>query len=104
MPSLRIGGRAMRTSNVVPPALPTELALDQSLRVGVFDGGLGPSDLGAWVTETVMPGTETTSSAYLNHGIGVTSRSEEHTSELHSLMRISYASFCLTQKKTPLPA
>src|SRR3546814_7776010 len=27
-------------------------------------------------------------------------RSEEHTSELQSLMRISYAVFCLTQKKT----
>src|SRR3546814_7443653 len=26
-------------------------------------------------------------------------RSEEHTSELHSLMRISYAVFCLKQKK-----
>src|SRR3546814_7547765 len=26
-------------------------------------------------------------------------RSEEHTSELQSLMRISYAAFCLTQKK-----
>src|SRR3546814_7135247 len=25
-------------------------------------------------------------------------RSEEHTSELHSLMRISYAVFCLTKK------
>src|SRR3546814_2959394 len=29
-------------------------------------------------------------------------RSEEHTSELQSLMRISYAVFCL-QKKTPQP-
>src|SRR3546814_5325193 len=27
-----------------------------------------------------------------------TTRSEEHTSELQSLMRISYASFCLKQK------
>src|SRR3546814_2686703 len=27
-------------------------------------------------------------------------RSEEHTSELHSLMRISYAVFCLKKKKT----
>src|SRR3546814_6202834 len=27
-----------------------------------------------------------------------TSRSEEHTSELQSLMRISYAVFCLTRK------
>src|SRR3546814_1787941 len=29
-------------------------------------------------------------------------RSEEHTSELQSLMRISYAVFCLKQKTTPL--
>src|SRR3546814_10101895 len=28
-------------------------------------------------------------------------RSEEHTSELQSLMRTSYAVFCLKQKKTP---
>src|SRR3546814_5158332 len=28
-------------------------------------------------------------------------RSEEHTSELQSLMRISYAVFCLTKKKLP---
>src|SRR3546814_4213837 len=28
-------------------------------------------------------------------------RSEEHTSELQSLMRISYAVFCLQKKKTP---
>src|SRR3546814_7618260 len=30
---------------------------------------------------------------------GVGSRSEEHTSELQSLMRISYAVFCLKNKK-----
>src|SRR3546814_10531962 len=30
-------------------------------------------------------------------------RSEEHTSELQSLMRISYAVFCLKKKKTPIP-
>src|SRR3546814_17153334 len=29
----------------------------------------------------------------------VVERSEEHTSELHSLMRISYAVFCLKKKK-----
>src|SRR3546814_5122744 len=32
-------------------------------------------------------------------GLGTFARSEEHTSELQSLMRISYAVFCL--KKTP---
>src|SRR3546814_4969047 len=31
----------------------------------------------------------------------VAARSEEHTSELQSLMRISYAVFCLKKKKTP---
>src|SRR3546814_2921713 len=32
-------------------------------------------------------------------GIGEWSRSEEHTSELQSLMRTSYAVFCLKKKK-----
>src|SRR3546814_3742204 len=32
-------------------------------------------------------------------GAAATSRSEEHTSELQSLMRISYAVFCLKKKK-----
>src|SRR3546814_8741497 len=32
--------------------------------------------------------------------IGLIHRSEEHTSELQSLMRISYAVFCLKKKKT----
>src|SRR3546814_2747394 len=31
--------------------------------------------------------------------VRMSSRSEEHTSELQSLMRISYAVFCLTKKK-----
>src|SRR3546814_6275181 len=32
-------------------------------------------------------------------GLAIETRSEEHTSELQSLMRISYAVFCLTKKK-----
>src|SRR3546814_8838787 len=43
---------------------------------------------------------------YLNHGIlnlgrvmASDARSEEHTSELQSLMRISYAVFCLKKKQ-----
>src|SRR3546814_10487941 len=34
-------------------------------------------------------------------GSAVADRSEEHTSELQSLMRISYAVFCLKKKKKP---
>src|SRR3546814_6128280 len=33
----------------------------------------------------------------------ISSRSEEHTSELQSLMRISYAVFCLKKKTTTTP-
>src|SRR3546814_1536678 len=35
---------------------------------------------------------------FLNHRERVIERSEEHTSELQSLMRISYAVFCLKKK------
>src|SRR3546814_5513736 len=45
---------------------------------------------GAAVTEEFFPGFRNS----------VASRSEEHTSELQSLMRISYAVFCLKKKKT----
>src|SRR3546814_1704650 len=34
----------------------------------------------------------------VRRGLGLGRRSEEHTSELQSLMRISYAVFCLTKK------
>src|SRR3546814_9071330 len=36
----------------------------------------------------------------LSRGFEIETRSEEHTSELQSLMRISYATFCLKKKKT----
>src|SRR3546814_5181516 len=36
------------------------------------------------------------------YSAGLLSRSEEHTSELQSLMRISYAVFCLKKKKITL--
>src|SRR3546814_3555134 len=36
--------------------------------------------------------------------IAIAGRSEEHTSELQSLMRISYAVFCLKKKKKKTPS
>src|SRR3546814_7875526 len=50
-------------------------------------------NLGAGRTLTLVNGRRMVSSA---SGL----RSEEHTSELQSLMRISYAVFCLKKKKT----
>src|SRR3546814_6052615 len=49
-----------------------------------------------------MPGSPTVRVSSLDHDMGITSlpRSEEHTSELQSLMRISYAVFCLQKKTT----
>src|SRR3546814_2711588 len=44
-------------------------------------------------------GARSTSFSSSSFGGGV-GRSEEHTSELQSLMRISYAVFCLKKKKT----
>src|SRR3546814_8165191 len=38
---------------------------------------------------------------FINHRRTKYSRSEEHTSELQSLMRISYAVFCLKKKTKP---
>src|SRR3546814_1548348 len=50
------------------------------------------------------PGLKTKPIAYLGERWGDAARclrSEEHTSELQSLMRISYAVFCLKKKKKP---
>src|SRR3546814_6359497 len=45
------------------------------------------------------PGTgKTTIARLLAEAVGMRFRSEEHTSELQSLMRISYAVFCLKKK------
>src|SRR3546814_9163140 len=45
-----------------------------------------------WRNEVLQAGVTVTS-------YGARARSEEHTSELQSLMRISYAVFCLKKKK-----
>src|SRR3546814_1303386 len=41
--------------------------------------------------------------AYTDREIAAVARSEEHTSELQSLMRISYPVFCLKKKKNCIP-
>src|SRR3546814_4791944 len=47
----------------------------------------------------VIPGITSIQALTAAHGICLNDRSEEHTSELQSLMRISYAVFCLKKKK-----
>src|SRR3546814_4780514 len=55
-----------------------------AIRQGVFTGGLGQGQPSAFAVDQ-----------------GYALRSEEHTSELQSLMRISYAVFCLKKKNKP---
>src|SRR3546814_6552420 len=63
-------------------------ALDPVIAPG---GGL------AWMPLDLLPPDATT--LFLGLHNGVPRRSEEHTSELQSLMRTSYAVFCLKTKK-----
>src|SRR3546814_4172540 len=70
-----------------------------------------PLDILAYQYDIVCNGVELSSGAIRNHlpevmykafaiaGYTQEQRSEEHTSELQSLMRISYAVFCLKKKK-----
>src|SRR3546814_1911432 len=53
--------------------------------------------LGSYATQSVQYDVEDPPTGY-DTGPGVFRRSEEHTSELQSLMRISYAVFCLKKK------
>src|SRR3546814_4595936 len=58
---------------------------------------LGPPAASCRGLASIAPSARASTSApYLPIGKG---RSEEHTSELQSLMRISYAVFCLKKKK-----
>src|SRR3546814_4598720 len=54
-------------------------------------GGAGGYDI--WMARRVTSGWSSPTPVSFN------SRSEEHTSELQSLMRISYAIFCMQKKK-----
>src|SRR3546814_9182079 len=94
------GGEHGIKANLIAPAAMTRMA-------GQGAGEAEPPDAGPMASHLVAPMV-----AYLAHedcpvtgeiyaaGAGrFARRSEEHTSELQSLMRISYAVFCLKKKK-----
>src|SRR3546814_1798605 len=70
-------------------------------------GGLRPGQVGAYGVPFPVAGRNSDSATSLSPSVvplsvgngGSGGRSEEHTSELQSLMRISYAVFCLKKKK-----
>src|SRR3546814_9418008 len=53
----------------------------------------------SWLSPARLP--DDVLAGALSQRAGVQLRSEEHTSELQSLMRISYAVFCLKKKRKP---
>src|SRR3546814_9619895 len=92
-------------THAFPPRRSSDLSKDQeSAYHAVRDGVLqytrravypGPEE------QLDMPqGIESNPQALDDYLDGVFERSEEHTSELQSLMRTSYAVFCLKQKNT----
>src|SRR3546814_8611520 len=82
---------------ISPPRLPTELiaANPAAARAPVKKRGGSVQNTGC---PAKIAAAAIDSAANLNTAPGTTTRSEEHTSELQSLMRISYAVFCLKKK------
>src|SRR3546814_2135903 len=78
----RLGGRTARTSR------------HTRFRAGIHRGGRDGA-----VHRRLAVG-ESRNARFLVGAAEAAPRSEEHTSELQSLMRISYAVFCLKKKKT----
>src|SRR3546814_12191608 len=90
-------GGTVRRSDFILPRVEAEIAVVTSRPLR------GPGCTIAQVQASidyVLPALELIDSRYPNYGFDLASviRSEEHTSELQSLMRISYAVFCLKKK------
>ncbi len=74
LPQLRLHRPVVRQRQQgVVPVLPDADCVDSSLKVVVFDGGLGAKDFDRWCSETVPPALMSTASDYLLHGMDVTS-------------------------------
>src|SRR3546814_3938416 len=99
--------RATRTDTLFPHTtlFRSRLTIADGGAVSSTDGYIGNRTLSTGTATVTGGGSTWTSSGFLNVGevaAGTLTiadgRSEEHTSELQSLMRISYAVFCLKKK------
>src|SRR3546814_6321894 len=86
-------GNSQNWTTVLPDVFPNGLPLEEAPVHQLHTAGtVAPESV------TLAAGTVLASGAKLTQDVAV-KRSEEHTSELQSLMRISYAVFCLKKKK-----
>src|SRR3546814_9201589 len=79
--------------------------LDHANLMIVSDHGMATVAPGHAIAIEDMVSREAATVVSIGQSVGITPnpRSEEHTSELQSLMRISYAVFCLTNKRQQQP-
>src|SRR3546814_7440640 len=78
------------------------LLIDANMRHPAVQRFIIPDRPVAGLSQSLTSGGESLEGAICNGvsgNLSVLYRSEEHTSELQSLMRISYAVFCLKQQK-----
>src|SRR3546814_4438289 len=68
-------------------------------RIDRIAKGRAPGDAWQVLERLLLVVADAKARPLVERGLGATGRSEEHTSELQSLMRISYAVFCLKKKK-----
>src|SRR3546814_7045149 len=88
------------TTKVLTPratAAPTNSRVARSRMIHPFDALPSPRLLSPWIKKPLRPSAVFSSTASSSMTTGPR-RSEAHTSELQSLMRISYAVFCLKKK------
>src|SRR3546814_1494318 len=63
-----------------------------------FEPGLRLMNIRHFIAHMMLPARRVLGDEAMDRAVLAQRRSEEHTSELQSLMRISYAVFCLNQK------
>src|SRR3546814_8944548 len=68
---------------------------------GLWDWNLAPGEIGRSADDRAALRTSASDTDGASSYLDWQARSEEHTSELQSLMRISYAVFCLKKKTVP---
>src|SRR3546814_7765966 len=90
------GAAARIAVSSVPPSTATSHWDSASINISSLSEDSGAPDATAWQSSPMRSMIASTALTVAGSGIR---RSEEHTSELQSLMRISYAVFCLKNKQ-----
>src|SRR3546814_9495684 len=93
-------GRTPRPMPEMPPELAAALAMRKHARARKAFDAFAPSHRREYIEWIAGARGEDTRARRLAQAL---ERSEEHTSELQSLMRISYAVLCLNKHKHPQP-